>query len=108
MASRLVKIDDLGPGLKLAKDVVDSKGTLLFKAGVELSAPMIERIRARNISHAFVEDIGGPGLSEADIAAQQSTMDVEMDALFADVAEQPLMAALRDSAKKYLKAKLGG
>lgn len=108
MPSRMVKIDDVPPGAKLVKDVLDSRGMLLFKAGVELSAPMIERIRARAVVHLFIEDVGGPGLSEADLAAKGQQADAELDSMFSDVISKPLMAELKEAARQYQKRKLGG
>ena len=107
MPSRLVKIDDVSPGVKVVKDVIDARGTLLFKAGVDLSGAIIERIRARNITHVFVEMADGPGFSEAELATKAGEVDGEIDAIFADVADQPLMAALREAAKAYLKTRVG-
>lgn len=108
MPSRMVKIDDVPPGAKLSKDVLDSRGMLLFKAGVELSAPMIERIRARAVIHLFVEDTGGPGLSEADLAAKGTQMDADLDSMFSDVISKPLMPELKEAARQYHKKKMGG
>ena len=107
MGSRLVKLEDVSPGVRVVKDVMDAKGTLLFKAGVELSRPMIERILARNITHVFIEQDDGPGLSEADLDAKQGEIDGEIDAIFSDVADLPLMTELREAAKRYLKEKAG-
>ena len=108
MPSRLVKMDEVEPGVKVVKDVVDARGMLLFKAGVALSPAMIERVRARNVTHIFVEDEGAAvGMSEEDLAAKQDEMETDLDKLFEDVADQPLMAELREAAKVYLKDHLG-
>jgi hypothetical protein len=106
MAARLAKIDEVVAGDVLTRDVVDGRGTLLFKVGVALTDVMIERIRARNVSHVFVEGTG-PGLSEADLAAQRLSLEGEVDLMFADVADQPRMVELREAAKQYLKGRVG-
>lgn len=106
MGSRLVKLDEVAPGSKIVKDVVDARGNLLFKAGVELTPALIERIRARNVSHVFVDESEGVGMSEEELTLKQTELDSEIDAVFSDVADQPLMAELREVAKRFLKQKI--
>lgn len=107
MAAKLVKIEDVSPGAKIAKDVTDSRGSLLFKAGVEVNASLLERLRARNISHVWVEEAAGGGLTEQDIEAKKSQIGAELDAIFAEHADKPLMMGLRDAAKRYLQERAG-
>lgn len=107
VSMRLVKIEDLKPGARIARDVLDNRGNLLFKAGVESNAALIERLRARNVSHVYTEDEGGGGLSEADLEARKCQIDAEIDSLFSEHADKPLMMGLRDAAKRYLRERSG-
>lgn len=107
MAAKLVKIEDVTPGLKIAKDVTDNRGSLLFKAGVEVNGALLERLRARNISHVWIEEATGPGLGEQDLEARKGKIGEEIDALFLEHADKPLMMGLRDAAKRYLQERAG-
>jgi len=54
-----VKTDEARAGQKAARDVTDLRGNLLFKAGTELSAELLETCKKCTISHLFIEDAGG-------------------------------------------------
>lgn len=101
---KLLKVDDAQPGAKLAKDLLDLKGVLIFKAGATLTADYIEKIKARRITHLFIETeedaATGAGLSPEQI-------DRAIDDMFTEAKAHPVMAALSDAAKRYLKAKVG-
>jgi len=65
---KLVKTDDAHPGQKVARDVTDLRGNLLFKAGSELTPELLAGCKQRNVSHLFVEDEGPVAtLSPADL-----------------------------------------
>lgn len=102
---KLVKITDAKAGDKVGKDVLDLKGNLLLKAGTVLTADMIERIKARMVDSIFIEDAGSQ-LSAEEIAKKEAEIDQALDEMFKDVAANPLMALLRESARKYLKQHL--
>jgi hypothetical protein len=103
---KVVRIEEAGPGLKVARDVVDLRGNLLYKAGTELTLDVIDKIRQRNVTHLFVDDLPGAPAAAIDIATRQAQVDADLDKTFADVAANPVMMALRESAKRYLKSKL--
>ena len=107
MAAKLVKIEEVTPGQKIAKDVNDNRGSLLFKAGVEVNGSLLERLRARNISHVWVEETASAGLTEQDIEAKKTQIGTELDALFAEHADKPLMMGLCDAAKRFLQERAG-
>jgi len=106
---RLVKTDEARAGQKVARDVVDLRGNLLFKAGTALSLTLLASCRERNISHLFVdEDAGGDAMSPADMEMKKEAIAKDVDRMFSGADSTPAMAALREASKRYLVAKLGG
>ncbi len=105
---KLVKTDDAHPGQKVARDVTDLRGNLLFKAGSELTPELLAGCKQRNVSHLFVEDDGPVAtLSPADLEARKQQIAREVDRQFAGVDGNPVMAALREAAKRHHIAALG-
>jgi hypothetical protein len=100
---KVVRVEDAGPGMKVSKDVVDLRGSLLYRAGTELTLDVIEKIRARNVTHLFIEDTGTPA-APAEGGARTADIDAELDRAFADVVSNPVMMELREAAKRYLKS----
>jgi len=104
---RLVKSDEAKPGQRVARDVVDMRGNLLFKAGTPLTPALISSCRERNISHLFVEeDAAGTPLSPIDLEMKKEALAKDVDRMFAGADSGPVMAALREASKRYLTAKL--
>jgi hypothetical protein len=104
---KLVKIEEARPGQRVARDVTDLRGNLLFKAGTELNPELLSGCRQRNVSHLFIEDDGKPAaLSPAEIEARKEQIGREIDRVFAGVDGSPVMAALREAAKRYQNARL--
>ena len=106
---RLVKTDEARPGQRVARDVVDLRGNLLFKAGTLLTPPLLGSCRERNISHLFVdENAPGASLSPADLELKKEAIARDVDRMFEGADGTPTMKALREASKRYLMAKLGG
>lgn len=104
---KLVKTDEARPGQKAARDVTDLRGNLLFRAGTELSAELLATCKQRNVSHLFVTDDGAaPAVSPADVETRKLQIARDIDRQFAGVDQHPLMAALRESAKRHHLSKL--
>lgn len=98
---KLVKTDEARAGQKAARDVTDLRGNLLFRAGTELNAELLSSCKQRNVSHLFVED-GGPAVasSPADLDTRKAQISRDIDRQFAGVDGTPIMAALREAAKR--------
>lgn len=104
---KLVKTDEARAGQKAARDVTDLRGNLLFKAGTELTAELLETCKQRTISHLFIEDAGGDApKSPVDLQAQKDSLIKEVDRTFAGTEGNPTMTALKEASKRYLTAKL--
>ncbi len=100
---RLVKLEEVRPGVKVAKDVTDLRGNLLFKAGTEITPDLLIRCKQRGIAHLFVEDAAGRGAA-GHTGARKPPEEIaaEIDAVFAGHEANPVMTALRDAAKSHL------
>ncbi|HLY08044.1 MAG TPA: hypothetical protein VKW04_01945 [Planctomycetota bacterium] len=104
---KLVKTDEARIGQKAARDVIDLRGNLLFKAGTELSAELLDICKQRTISHLFIEDSGGDTpKSPVDVQAQRESLLKEIDRTFAGLEGNATMTALKDASQRYLTAKL--
>lgn len=105
---KLVKIDEAKGGMKVAKDVEDQKGILLFKSGIVLTDDLIKRLKDRMISFVYIEEDGSAavGLSEEDIKKKHEELEANLTRMFSDVISNPIMVSLYESAKKYLKTKV--
>ena len=103
---RLIRTEEAYPGLKVARDVTDLRGNLLFRAGTELTMELLDHLKQRHISHVFVEDAGAPAASSAP-PARKSAEEIarELDRMFSGADGTPVMAALREAAKRYLIAR---
>ena len=102
-----VKVEEAKAGQKVAKDITDLKGMLLFKAGIELTDKILQRIKARNVSHVFI-DVGGEGdgTSGSGIFKVPERVDEEVDRQFGETRSNPVMAALCEAVKEYHKARI--
>ncbi|HEX7901997.1 MAG TPA: hypothetical protein VF950_29830 [Planctomycetota bacterium] len=99
---KLVKTDEARPGQKAARDVTDLRGNLLFRSGTELNAELLASCKQRNVSHLFVEDDGpSAAASPADLETRKAQIARDIDRQFAGVDGAPLMAALREAAKRH-------
>lgn len=98
---KLVKVDEARPGQKTARDVTDLRGNLLFKAGTELTADLLERCKQRTVTHLFVEDGPAPAAAVSDTRRRQEDLAQDIDRMFAGADSSPVMAALREAAKRH-------
>ena len=100
---KLVKADEACSGQKVARDVTDLRGNLLFRAGTVLTPDLLATCKQRNVSHLFLEADALPGtLSPADLEARKQQIARDVDRMFSGVDAAPLMAALREASKRHL------
>jgi hypothetical protein len=106
---KLVKAEEARPGQRVARDVTDLRGNLLFKAGTELNSELIASCRQRNVSHLFViDEAPATQVSAADLEFRREQLGREIDRMFAGMDRTPVMAALREATKRYHLARLEG
>jgi hypothetical protein len=105
---KLVKTDEARPGQRAARDVTDLRGNLLFKAGTELTAELLDTVKERTISHLFIDDTGSDGTtSPKDLQAKRDSVVKDIDHMFAGTEASAIMGALKEASKRYLTSKLG-
>ncbi len=103
---RVVRVEEATAGARVAKDILDLKGTLLFRAGTELTPAVIQILQTRSITHLFLEDVAGAAPAPLPAGMRPEEIDGEMHRLFADVGGHPIMKALRDSATRYFHSRV--
>ncbi len=99
---KVVRIESARPGIIIAEDVVDLRGTVLFKSGVELTEDMIHMMQLRNVTHLFVEEetaIRTPKASEP--GANEEEIQAELNDAFAKVMDDPVLEKLREAAARF-------
>jgi len=104
---KLVKTEDARAGQRAARDVNDLRGNLLFKAGTELTADLLETCKQKTISHLFIEEGGSAAQPPVDMETRKGSLYKEMDKLFVGTEKSATMVALREASKRYLLGKLG-
>lgn len=65
MAVERLYIEELFPGMRLAKTVFSQDGRILVEAGVSLNAEHIQKLVVWDIDHVFVDEESHPDTSEA-------------------------------------------
>jgi hypothetical protein len=103
---KLVKTEDARAGQRAARDVTDLRGNLLFKAGTELTAELLETCKQRTIAHLFIEEGGAVAQTPVDLETRKVNLYKELDKLFAGTEKSATMVALRDASKRYLLGKV--
>jgi hypothetical protein len=104
---KLVKTEDARVGQRAARDVIDLRGNLLFKAGTELTAEALETCKQRTIAHLFIEE-GGVSSQQnpLELETRKVNLTKELDRLFTGTDKSPTMVALREASKRWLLGKL--
>lgn len=100
---RLIRIEEARPGMKAARDVIDLRGNLLLRAGTEITEAHLIQIRRHPLTHLFIEDLpseGAGGVPPSGPSPEEIAREV--DRMFSGVDTSPLMADLREAAKRYL------
>ncbi len=93
-----VSVENLKPGTKLAKPVLNDSGMIIIGDGTVLSDSHISRLQNMNISSVFVEGTAGPSKSKEELLA-------ELDARFKKTGEEPYMSILKRVLKEQIEGK---
>jgi hypothetical protein len=104
---KLVKTEEARAGQRAARDVTDLRGNLLFKAGTELTAELLDTCKQRTVSHLFIDDAGSDtSKSPVDLQAAKDSALKDIDRMFAGTEASAVMGSLRDASKRYLTTRL--
>ncbi|MCL4537430.1 MAG: hypothetical protein M1610_07560 [Nitrospirae bacterium] len=90
-----VSVNNLKPGMKLSKPVVNEAGMILLGEGTEITDSLIERLQNMNVSSVYVEGASKPQKSKEDIMA-------EIDARFKKTENEPHMGMLKKLFKEHV------
>ena len=96
---KLIPLSLATPDMVLAKDVQNSLGQVLLKAGLSLSALSIAGLMKKNIGHVSV--LYQEERSEEDLAAERIKTTERINHLFRNVPQDGTMGALRQMIIDY-------
>jgi hypothetical protein len=100
----LLKIDQLKPGMILAQSVYNQQELLLFEKGVSLTKKSIWTLKTWGIRHVHIEG-GRKGHSLTGGESEEKSkerIENELREKFADVLDEPVMAAIMKAANRQL------
>ena len=103
-----VKIEDLKPGMVLAKSVQNHQGVLLLEAGTRISKKNIRIFKSWGVPEFSVKgDLKESGTAtDAPETAVEDAFETQLKAKFSDVVADPVMAEIYKAAIKLLKKKI--
>ncbi|MDI6729612.1 MAG: hypothetical protein QMD44_11920 [Thermodesulfovibrionales bacterium] len=90
-----VTVNNLKPGMKLSKPVVNEAGMILLGEGTEITNALIERLQNMNVSSVFVEGASKPQKPKEEAMA-------EIDARFKKTENEPHMGMLKKLLKEHV------
>ncbi len=90
-----VTVNNLKPGMKLSKPVVNEAGMILLGEGTEITDVLIERLQNMNVSSVFVEGASKPQKPKEEVMA-------EIDARFKKTENEPHMGMLKRLIKEHV------
>lgn len=88
-------VENLKPGMKLSKPVLNEGGMVLLGAGAELTSAGIQRLINMNIESVSVEGASVPSKSK-------EVMLAELDARFRKTEDEPYMAGLKRLLQEHI------
>lgn len=83
-----VAIDNLMPGMKTSKPVINNNGMVILGDNTELTAELIDRIRNMNVDGLFIHGDSRPSKPKEDLLE-------EIDSRFRFVDSEPLMEIIK-------------
>lgn len=96
---RRVPIEQVAPGMKLAKPVTNPAGLVLMAAGTELDEALIARLQKMNLSGVHIE---GRPLDQGDAIQAAADLERELAERFRKVAGDPVQARIREAVRACL------
>ena len=102
---RLLRIDLLEEGMKVAKPVVHDSGRVLLAPGVSITERLIERLRGQGVGQVWVE---AEGPDEGGLSAEAAKqMEQALQRRFAHVCHDPLMQQIQTIVQRRIRARIG-
>ncbi len=98
-----VLVENLEDGMILAKPVIGQNGNVLLNAGIEMKSNMAERLKRWGITIIYI----AAEESDEELAEKEEFKDQkskELEAVFEDVIDNPLMKIIYIASKKHIEA----
>ncbi len=92
-----IAVDDLEPGMKLAKPVENAGGMVLLGEGTELTMELIDRVKNMGAESVYIQGFTKP-------AVPMETMLAELDKRFSNVEGDPRMDLLKKIFREHIEA----
>jgi hypothetical protein len=108
---KLVKLDEIQPGMVLEKDVANLQGAVLLRKGSEITERHLNIFKTWGVSSIFIKeelsaaDLGGrtPGdVAQSEVIAAEKAINEK----YAPYADDEIMQAIRAQAVKYRTAQI--
>ena len=103
-----LKIEELKPGMNLARSVYNQQDLLLLEKGTSLTKKRIWMLKTWGIDQVSVKG-KSQGEGEGDFKAEietKETIETELKAKFADVIDEPIMQEIMKAAGRHLQKSL--
>lgn len=94
-------IEQLTPGMVLAKPANNAAGQMILPAGTSLDAPLIARLQDMGLTSAHVEN--SPGEEGAPVQTL-AELEQALDRRFRRVTEDPELTRIREAVRRHLRA----
>lgn len=90
-----ISLDQLEPGMRLAKAVQAANGMVLFSEGTELVVSWIERLKDMNLEAIYIEGEAVPAIAKEEVLKQLAHR-------FRNVQDKPYMDVLKKAVQKHI------
>lgn len=90
-----ISIDNLRPGMKLARPVTNKGGMVMLAEETELTAALIDKMRGMDIQGVFIQGLSGP-------TVPKDEMLFGLEERFASVPDEPRLAILKKVMRDHL------
>ncbi len=93
-------LDELKPGMRVAKPVLNAQNILLIKGGTDLTEKNILTLKTWGVTHVVVEGTGQEDALSDEIPDQKGDVAIEkrLKEKFADVLDNPVMVEIMRTA----------
>lgn len=74
---RKIDIENVAPGVKIAKTIFNSEGRVLLTSGVEFKDQFLEKLRSNGITEIYIEDEMSEGIEVRDVICDQTRVEAK-------------------------------
>jgi hypothetical protein len=92
-----ILVEQLKPGMKLARPLLNASGMVLMAEGTELTEARISKIENMGVDSVYVDGLSKPARPKEELLAS-------LDRRFAKVEDKPNMALVKKAVKDHIEA----